>query len=233
MAIIRRYIEAGKPVVGIRTACHAFDTRGHAPPGHVEWTTFDPDVLGGHYTGHHGNDLKPVIERVDTKKPVADPRRGRDAVHGPGLALQDEPAGVVGDAAVDGHGSPGIRPSRSRGSTARANARIFYTSLGHPGDFDNPRFRRLLRNAVLWALDRHQANSTPGPRRRRAAPSSRIGQGPLAPAAALASFRVPDDLELELVLAEPIVRQPVSMNFDERGRLWVVQYLQYPVSRRA
>ena len=34
MALIRRYIEAGKPLVGIRTACHAFDTRGKAPPGH-------------------------------------------------------------------------------------------------------------------------------------------------------------------------------------------------------
>ncbi len=54
------------------------------------------------------------------------------------------------------------------------------------------------------------------------------GQGALAPGAALASFKVPDDLELELVLAEPIVRQPVSISFDERGRLWVVQYLQYP-----
>src|SRR5262249_57721409 len=28
--------------------------------------------------------------------------------------------------------------------------------------------------------------------------------------------------------AEPMVRQPVSACFDERGRLWVVEYLQYP-----
>ena len=62
MALIRRYIESGKPLVGIRTACHAFDTRGKAPPGHVEWKSFDPDVLGGHYTGHHQNDLLPSIE---------------------------------------------------------------------------------------------------------------------------------------------------------------------------
>ena len=62
MALIRRYIESGKPLVGIRTACHAFDTRGKAPPGHVEWKSFDPDVLGGHYTGHHPNDMLPVIE---------------------------------------------------------------------------------------------------------------------------------------------------------------------------
>ena len=31
MAIIRKYIDSGKPLVGIRTACHAFDARGKAP----------------------------------------------------------------------------------------------------------------------------------------------------------------------------------------------------------
>ncbi len=41
-------------------------------------------------------------------------------------------------------------------------------------------------------------------------------------------FRYPTDLELDLVLAEPRVRQPVELNFDHRGRLWVVQYSQYP-----
>ena len=50
----------------------------------------------------------------------------------------------------------------------------------------------------------------------------------LPPVEASKSFRVPDDLEMELVLAEPVVSQPVFINFDGRGRLWVVQYLQYP-----
>lgn len=50
----------------------------------------------------------------------------------------------------------------------------------------------------------------------------------LAPAEAAKTFTVPDDLALDQVLAEPIVKQPVSLSFDARGRLWVVQYLQYP-----
>src|SRR5207302_2792402 len=29
-------------------------------------------------------------------------------------------------------------------------------------------------------------------------------------------------------LAESEVRQPLSLSFDERGRMWVMQYLQYP-----
>ncbi len=49
-----------------------------------------------------------------------------------------------------------------------------------------------------------------------------------SPEATLQSFEVPEDLEIELLLAEPQVNQPVEVNFDHRGRLWVVQYNQYP-----
>src|SRR5688572_32690087 len=51
---------------------------------------------------------------------------------------------------------------------------------------------------------------------------------PLAPAESMKQFLVDEDLELEQILAEPIVTQPVFLNFDERGRMWVVQYRQYP-----
>jgi putative heme-binding domain-containing protein len=50
----------------------------------------------------------------------------------------------------------------------------------------------------------------------------------LSPADALKTFTFPDDLRLDQVLAEPIVKQPLSLSFDERGRLWVVNYEQYP-----
>src|SRR5262249_25548845 len=39
---------------------------------------------------------------------------------------------------------------------------------------------------------------------------------------------VPPGFTVSLVAAEPVVRQPVAIDFDERGRLWVMQYLQYP-----
>ncbi len=51
---------------------------------------------------------------------------------------------------------------------------------------------------------------------------------PLSAAESMKRFRVADDLKLDQVLAEPIVAQPIFLNFDERGRMWVVQYLQYP-----
>jgi len=45
---------------------------------------------------------------------------------------------------------------------------------------------------------------------------------------AVEKLRVADGLEVELFAGEPMIRQPVTMSFDQRGRLWVIQYLQYP-----
>ncbi len=51
---------------------------------------------------------------------------------------------------------------------------------------------------------------------------------PTEPGKTLSHFRYPDDLSLDLVLSEPEIVQPVELSFDHRGRLWVVQYHQYP-----
>ncbi len=50
----------------------------------------------------------------------------------------------------------------------------------------------------------------------------------LSPAESFKTMKVADDLILEQVLTEPLIAQPLDMKFDERGRLWVVQYRQYP-----
>lgn len=48
------------------------------------------------------------------------------------------------------------------------------------------------------------------------------------PAESAAKMTVPEGVEVTLHASEPMVRQPVAIEFDDRGRLWVVQYLQYP-----
>jgi putative heme-binding domain-containing protein len=55
-----------------------------------------------------------------------------------------------------------------------------------------------------------------------------VAAEPLKPAPALKALHTPDDLRIEQIAAEPAVVQPVFLNFDERGRMWIVQYLQYP-----
>ncbi len=37
-----------------------------------------------------------------------------------------------------------------------------------------------------------------------------------------------DGFTVKLVASEPLVRKPVALEFDDRGRPWVIQYLQYP-----
>lgn len=37
-----------------------------------------------------------------------------------------------------------------------------------------------------------------------------------------------DDLAIDLVASHPVVEQPIFVNFDHRGRMWVAQYRQYP-----
>src|SRR2546430_16503486 len=48
------------------------------------------------------------------------------------------------------------------------------------------------------------------------------------PQEAAKRMTVPAGFAVSVVAAEPMVRQPVAIEFDDRGRLWVVQYLQYP-----
>ncbi len=50
----------------------------------------------------------------------------------------------------------------------------------------------------------------------------------LSPEEALARFELPPGFRLQLFSSEPTIRQPVSMTFDACGRMWVIQYLQYP-----
>ena len=50
----------------------------------------------------------------------------------------------------------------------------------------------------------------------------------LSPKQAMEKMQVPPGMEVRLVASEPQVRQPLSMFFDPKGRLWVLQYLQYP-----
>ncbi|VTS05411.1 PVC-type heme-binding CxxCH protein [Tuwongella immobilis] len=50
----------------------------------------------------------------------------------------------------------------------------------------------------------------------------------LTPQQAIARMKTLPGYEVRLVAAEPDVRQPVSISFDSQGRMWVLQYLQYP-----
>lgn len=52
---------------------------------------------------------------------------------------------------------------------------------------------------------------------------------PLPPMAALASIRVPDGFQVAQAAVEPLVVDPVAIDWDIAGRLWVVEMADYPL----
>jgi putative membrane-bound dehydrogenase-like protein len=50
----------------------------------------------------------------------------------------------------------------------------------------------------------------------------------LTPAEALAKVKVPDGFRVELVASEPDIVNPVAMTFDEKGRIWITESIEYP-----
>lgn len=150
----RNFEASGKPMIGIRTASHAFCLRNMpAPDGLADWPEFDAQVWGGHYTNHYGNDLQNTVQIV-----------AEQAAHPILKGVQTDPFPVGGSlyqtSPVDGRatvlmtGSVEGQPAEPVAWTfPRANnSRTFYTSLGYHTDFEgNPEFQRLLRNGIYWA----------------------------------------------------------------------------------
>src|SRR5689334_12988351 len=51
---------------------------------------------------------------------------------------------------------------------------------------------------------------------------------PRSPADEKKAFRLPPGFEIQLVAAEPDVHKPLNMAFDDQGRLWVTETVEYP-----
>lgn len=151
---IRKHVQAGKPVIGIRTANHAFTLRNkEAPKGFVNWTEWDADVFGGSYTNHYGNSLMATI-RVDSSHsdhPILSGMKGLPFESGGSLYVV---------APLNSHCKP-LLTGKVEGESAEPVAwtferedggKSFYTSLGHENDFEQETFVTLLQNAIAWTL---------------------------------------------------------------------------------
>lgn len=154
LAAIRKFVESGKPVVGLRTASHAFALRPDVPlpEGRDVWPTFDPDILGGHYTGHHGVGPKSVLTLADgaAEHPIL---KGVDVTQfvGNGSLYQVSP--LAGSAKPLLIGTIEGKPAEPIAwiNTSKYGGRVFYTSMGHIDDFRQEGFNRMLVNAIRWA----------------------------------------------------------------------------------
>jgi type 1 glutamine amidotransferase len=153
---VRAYLAEGKPLIGIRTASHAFALRPkdkQPDPKFAIWQEFDPEILGGHYTGHYGKDravvsLVPGAESHPILKDISIAN-----LQGNGGLYKVSPLNsactplLLGT--LPGHPAEPVAWTYAQGAR---KGRVFYTSMGHADDFKIPDFRRFLLNAVQWAL---------------------------------------------------------------------------------
>jgi nicotinamidase-related amidase/type 1 glutamine amidotransferase len=148
---IRRFAESGKPVLGIRTASHAFDPKTPVP-GAATWPTFDRDVFGGWYQNHYGKGPATVGRIAGSKHPALAGLPAGDVKFTSHLYKCRELAATT-TVLMNGtlEGKPEIsEPLAWLNTSDRRKA--FYTSLGAPEDFEEPAFRRLLLNVTLWSV---------------------------------------------------------------------------------
>jgi type 1 glutamine amidotransferase len=156
--VIRRYVAAGKPVIGIRTASHAFCLRQQdPPPGRAAWPEFDRQVFGGNYTNHHGNSLQATVSLEDQVLQRS-PRllRGLEST-GPfaagGSLYRVSPLADGSVVLLIGR-VHSASPEPVAWTYRRADGgKSFYTSLGHADDFGGEFLPRLLVNALEWSTE--------------------------------------------------------------------------------
>ena len=144
MKLFREHWGAGKPVIGIRTASHAFQADDNA--------IFDLDVLGGHYNGHYRDEpVKVTNEPQQSQHPVIKGVApfGSQKLYKVGPLNQNTLVLQTGD------NGKGVEPVTL--VNTYKGGRMFYTSLGTQEDFKNPAFQTLLKNAIFWTTNRDAA----------------------------------------------------------------------------
>lgn len=157
LQVLRDFVARGKPVIGIRTASHAFSLRDKKPSESLaQWPEFDAQVFGGSYTNHYSDSLKVSVE-------FAPDAGSHPILHGwqfdgfsPGGSLyKTAPLAAGSHVLLNGKlPSEPVQPlawTFIRGDGGRS----FYTSLGHTADFDQPQFSALLSAGIHWACGLH------------------------------------------------------------------------------
>jgi hypothetical protein len=180
MRHIVEYVESGRPVIGLRTATHAFDIPAGKTYSKYHWRNkewdggFGRQVLGETWVNHHGSHGK-----ESTRGVIAPGAEGHPILHGvhegniwgptdvytvnlplPGdskpLVLGQVLAGMSPtDEPVKGKKNDPMMPIawiKSFTPAEGKSARVFTTTMGASQDLESEGLRRLLVNACYWAM---------------------------------------------------------------------------------
>ncbi|MGF1581846.1 MAG: ThuA domain-containing protein [Gemmataceae bacterium] len=139
MDLIRTHWMQGKPIVGIRTASHAFSRDVNK--------TFDLKVLGNNYKGHYGNQ-KVQVTNIKGDHPILKGVKPFQSYRLYKTGPLPKTTTVLQEGSIGNQKHPVTLINSYKGG------RMFYTSLGVVEDFDDPNFRRMLVNAIFWTTRR-------------------------------------------------------------------------------
>ncbi|HAK97622.1 MAG TPA: hypothetical protein DCM87_22180 [Planctomycetes bacterium] len=178
MRHIVAYVEAGKPIIGLRTATHAFNfqtstTYARYSFNSKEWDGgFGRQILGETWINHHGHHGKESTRGVIAKGQEGHPIvRGCEDIWGPTdvytvrLPLPGDSVPLVMGQVLEGM-QPGDAPVKNQKNDplmpiawiktykgAKGNAgRVFTTTMGASTDLASEGLRRLLVNASYWCV---------------------------------------------------------------------------------
>ena len=164
------YAESGKPMVGFRTSTHAFLYKDNTSKVQMnnDWPT---EVFGQQWITHHGHfdDGKYPLTSVE----IIAEKFGQPILHGvePFKAYSWLYHVDGGEWSLSGDSDPILRGISLKSShemkgsldeyplenpvawtKSYQNARVFFTTLGHPKDFKDASMRSLALNGMYWAL---------------------------------------------------------------------------------
>lgn len=152
---IKKYIQEGNPIMGIRTANHAFSVREETEEGYIDWWNFVPDILGCKNRGYGSVELGTDVSMVPDAKDhpiLEDIRVGQwystGNIYHVAPLLDDQAEVLL--SGQSGEETEPIAWTRAAGP----GSLVFYTSLGHPTDFENETFIQLLTNAVHFLTNK-------------------------------------------------------------------------------
>jgi nicotinamidase-related amidase len=152
---LEKYIRSGRPLVVLRTSGAAFQLP-QAPLGHVVWDRFDREVLGCNYQGYNAKSRQTGCDVW-----VAPGAAGHSILrgvapefHSPCWIYRQRPLADSTQTLLMGRWSKEDPDEPIAWTNTYQDARVFYTTLGHPGDFQIEAFNRLLLNAIHWSLCR-------------------------------------------------------------------------------
>jgi uncharacterized protein len=124
----------------------------------------------------------------------------------------------------------------------QGKGRVFYTASGHDERvFTNPGFQGLVAQGVRWAVGRPDFTWPTAPIATLPAelPNYLAGErgnpgrfnempAPLPVAESMRHISTPGGFRVELFAAEPDIIKPITMNWDDRGRAWIAETVDYP-----